>query len=94
MGCLFVILALGFPRLVLVVLYLFTSYIANAYSSMLLPVLGFIFLPYTTLAYAWAIQAHGSASSGIYLGLVIAAFIIDIATVTGGAKKHKVIKIR
>jgi hypothetical protein len=51
MPCLLVILVLAFPRIVLACLFLFTNYLTNAYHGLLIPVIGFFFLPLTTLAY-------------------------------------------
>ena len=77
MPCLLLILTLAFPRLVLLVLFFFTNYIARAYHGLLLPVIGFIFLPLTTLAYAWIINS-GAAVEGMYLVILIVAVILDV----------------
>lgn len=45
--------------------------------------LGFFFLPYTTLAYAWAINSAGSVQ-GIYLVVVVLAVLLDLGTLGGG----------
>ena len=53
-GC----LALFFPRVILVLVWLFgDGWLQAAFSGMLMPILGFLFLPLTTLAYAWAWHA-------------------------------------
>ena len=50
MPCLFLIILLLFPRVVLAVMYLTSTYLQRAFhGEMLLPLLGFIFLPLTTL---------------------------------------------
>ena len=77
MPCLLLILTLAFPRLVLLVLFFFTNYIARAYHGLLLPLIGFIFLPLTTLAYAWIINS-GAAVEGMYLVILIVAVILDV----------------
>ena len=48
---------LGFftPRIVLMILWLFTNYLTRAYETYVWPTLGFVFLPATTLAYAIAV---------------------------------------
>ena len=53
MPCLLVLLTLAFPRVVLIVLFLFTNYLQRAYTNLLWLLLGFVFLPVTTIAYAW-----------------------------------------
>ena len=58
LGC----LALGAPRLVLFLVWLLSDYLGRAYASNFWPFLGFLFLPLTTLAYAWAKNSSGSVN--------------------------------
>lgn len=83
MPCLLVVLALFFPRLIIAILALFTDYMGRAYETLLWPVLGFVFMPFTTLAYAWAVNSHGSVE-GLYLVVVIVAVLADIGSWGGG----------
>lgn len=85
MPCLIAIIALGFPRLVIVLMVIFSDYIGNAYQTVLWPLLGFFFLPLTTLAYAYGMNSNGSIS-GWYLALVVLAVLIDLGMLGGGAK--------
>jgi len=52
MPCLLLILFAAFPRIALVLLFFFSNYLQRAYHGLILPILGFIFLPLTTLVYA------------------------------------------
>lgn len=88
MPCLLAILAFFFPRVVIAILALFTGYMASAYQTLLWPLLGFFFLPYTTLAYAWAINTGGSVT-GIYLVVVVIAVLVDIGVLGGGARARR-----
>jgi hypothetical protein len=83
MPCLFLVAVLAFPRLVLVTLFLFTSYLQRAYEGILIPLLGFIFLPITTIVYAWMVNAHRPVE-GINLLILIVAVVIDAGGVGGG----------
>ena len=47
-----------FPRIVLVCMFLLSDYLKRAYHALIVPLIGFFFLPTTTLAYAWLINAH------------------------------------
>jgi hypothetical protein len=85
MPCLVGILGFFFPRVVLVLLWLFSDYLGNAYQTVLWPLLGFFFAPFTTLAYAFAINSNGSVS-GFYLVLVVIAVLMDIGVIGGGGK--------
>lgn len=84
MGCILLILILAFPRVSLILLFLFTTYLERAYHNLLLPLLGFIFLPLTTLVYAWLVNSHYPTSGG-YLLVLIIAVIIDVGGLGGGA---------
>jgi uncharacterized oligopeptide transporter (OPT) family protein len=77
MPCLFLILILAFPRLGLLLLFFFTHYLDRAFSSILLLILGFIFLPITTLVYAWMVNSHLPVA-GVNLLFLILAAVIDL----------------
>ena len=83
MGCLVVILFLAFPRVALLLLFLFSNYLGRAYHGLLLPLLGFFFLPLTTLVYAWMAN-NGQSTQGINLIILIVAVLIDVGGLGGG----------
>ncbi len=87
MPCLVGILAFFFPRLAIVAVVIFSNYLGAAYQTVFWPLLGFIFMPLTTLAYAWAINANGSVSGG-YLVIVILTVLIDLGILGGGASNR------
>lgn len=88
MHCLMGCLALAAPRLALLLVVLFSDYIGRAYETRLWPVLGFFFLPLTTLAYAWAMNSKGSVS-GLYLIVVILAVLMDLAMAARARRKRQ-----
>ncbi len=79
MPCLLGFLAYFFPRVVILLLFVFTRYLEGVFQTVVWPVLGFIFMPLTTLAYAFAIKSNGSVS-GFYAFLVILAALLDLGT--------------
>ncbi len=81
--CLLALLTLITPRLVLVLMFLFTNYLGRAYHGILLPILGFIFLPLTTIVYAWLVNSH-LPLEGINIIFLILAVVIDIGGLGGG----------
>ena len=85
MPCLIALLAFFLPRVVIAALAIFTSFIIKPFPNLLIPILGFIFMPYTLLAYCYAKNTNG-AVDGWYLVLVIVAAIMDLGTVGGGAR--------
>jgi len=81
-GCLLLILIAAFPRIALVLMFLFSNYLQRAYHNMLVPLLGFIFLPLTTLVYAWLTNTH-EPIAGINLLILIIAVIVDVGGLGG-----------
>lgn len=88
MGCLLTILALITPRFVLVVMWLFTDYLARAYDSFIWPLLGFFFLPATTITYAIAVNEFDGVR-GVGLLLVVLGVLVDVGVIGGGARSKR-----
>jgi hypothetical protein len=88
MPCLIVILLLAFPRVAIVLLYLFSNFLERAYHSILYIVLGFIFLPLTTIVYAWIVNSHESVQ-GVYLVAIIISVLIDLGMIGHGASRRR-----
>lgn len=78
MGCLLPCLAVLMPRVVMFFISLLTNWFQQAYNTVLWPLLGFFFMPYTTLAYMAAmLNNHHTLDNG-WLVLVIVAAIVDL----------------
>ncbi|MEX0655668.1 MAG: hypothetical protein WD534_04935 [Phycisphaeraceae bacterium] len=89
MPCLLALIAVFFPRIVIVLTFLFSDYLHRAYEGLLWPILGFIFMPFTTLAYAFAVNSTGGHVSGLYLVVVVIAVLMDLGSWTGGATARR-----
>jgi hypothetical protein len=83
-----VLLAFFTPRIVLFILWLFTNYLSRAYDGFVLPLLGFLFLPATTLAYAIAQNELGGVN-GIGLVVILIGLAVDIGLLGGGARQRR-----
>ena len=81
--CLVLIVFLAFPRIALVLLFLFSNYLQRAYHRVILLLLGFLFLPLTTLAYAWMVNTR-QPMAGINLAILIVAVVIDLGGLSRG----------
>lgn len=55
-----------------------TNLVDRAYDNFLIPALGFVFLPFTTLVYALAYDGHGLSALGWMF--VALAFVADISS--------------
>ena len=83
MPCLAALLAVFFPRLVIALVFVFSRYLEQAYDTWYWPVLGFVFMPFTTLAYAFALN-HGQGLIGVHLAVFVIAVLMDIGALSGG----------
>jgi hypothetical protein len=83
MPCLLLIVVLAFPRVVLVLMFLLSTYLQRAYHGLLIPLLGFFFLPLTTLVYAWLVNEHRPLD-GVNLIILVVAVLIDAGGLGGG----------
>lgn len=89
MPCLAVVLALISPRLALAALWLFSDLLSRAFDGWLLPLLGFLLLPWTTLAYALMWSTGTAAITGFEWFVVAIAFLADIGAHRGTARGRR-----
>lgn len=83
MPCLFAIFTLLTPRVLIVLLWLFSSWFTGLFAAAIWPLLGFVFLP-TTLLWYTAVQHwfDGQWSVLPVIGLVV-ALLIDVSPASG-----------
>ena len=83
-GCLFAILAASFPRVALLVMWVFTPLVDRAFNTFVGPLLGLAFLPFTTIMYVLVYPVFGWGWLWVVLGL-----FLDISTYAGGAYRNR-----
>jgi hypothetical protein len=88
MPCLLTLIVLAFPRLVLIAMWLFSSSLDRAYHGLIVPLLGFIFLPITTVVYAWMVNS-GLPLQGFNLVILVVAVLLDAGSHSGGAGYYR-----
>ena len=88
MPCLILILALLTPRLALFLMWLFSDYLNRAFETALWPILGFCFLPVTTLAYAVARNEGGGLHDG-WIALFVLGILIDFGVIGGSRHRQR-----
>ena len=87
MCCLVSLLGLICPRVLLVLVWAINpSLINSAYSTILIPLLGLLFLPLTTLGFAWATTLQGGPWNGGGLLIILIALLLDLGGWGGGAR--------
>ena len=89
MCCLLVLLAFFTPRIVLFLMWLFSnSYLSRAFDTWLWPMLGFFFLPATTIGYVIAQNEFGGPS-GLGIVAVLIGLAVDVGLLGGGARQRQ-----
>ncbi|MFA6842988.1 MAG: hypothetical protein WCR33_01145 [Bacilli bacterium] len=79
MEVILVILGLFFPRVLLFFASLMTNWFDRSFETWWCPLIGFVFVPYTTLAYVAAMLNNNHALTGGWLMLFIAAIVVDVS---------------
>ena len=88
MPCFLLLVVLLFTRLALALMWFFSTYLQRDFHGcLLLPVLGFIFLPLTTIVYAWELNS-GMPTAGVNLVWLLVAVVIDLGGLGGGAHRQ------
>ena len=77
--CLFAVIGGIWPRLALVFLCFFTQIPSQVFHTTLYPLLGFLFIPTTTLAYALCLTYVGPIDYLWTTVIILLAFIHDLA---------------
>jgi hypothetical protein len=74
-----VLLGVAFwPRLWILGFWIFGRQLGDAFSGWIVPALGFVFLPWTTLLYAFMWSVSSDGVNGWEWSLVVLAFIVDV----------------
>lgn len=74
------IFGLIFPRATAVVLYLLTSWFTGVFATVLWPILGFIFTPYTMLWYSVVVNWYGGTWGTLQLVVLCIAILCDLGS--------------
>jgi len=85
MGCLILLMAMIGPRVALVFVWLTTGFIDRAYDGFVVPALGFVLLPWTTLVYALVYDGRSVNPIGWFF--VVLAVIADLSSHAVSARR-------
>ena len=87
MPCLLLVLILLFPRVAILLLYLFTNFFTGVFNSILWPLVGFLLLPLTLLAYTYFANTH-HPTDAVVLIVMFLAVILDLGLLGHGARRR------
>jgi hypothetical protein len=69
-------------------MWILSTYLQRAFHGrLILPALGFIFLPLTTIVYAWELTS-GMRTEGMNLLPLLMAVVVDLGGLGGGARRQ------
>lgn len=87
MPCLFALIAIFSPRFALLLLWLFTNYVDRAFAGWILPLVGLLFAPWTTLFYVLVDVAPGPihVAGWILVGLGV---VMDLSSYAQAARRR------
>jgi hypothetical protein len=88
MGRFILLFALISARLAIILTWLFSNVLERAYDGWIVPIVLFLFLPWTMLAYAWMYDS-GRHVVGLEWLVVGAAVLIDIGSLLGGNRARR-----
>jgi hypothetical protein len=93
MPCLLALLAVAFPRIAIVLLWLFTNFFTHVVypiNTAVMGILGFLFLPLTLIVYTFFENTnHGVALTTTQLIFVFIAIVVDLGLVGGGVRSRR-----
>ena len=88
MPCLLALLAVAFPRVAIILLWLFTNFFSILHSNLIIAVLGFIFLPLTLIVYTFLLRSYGGHMGTTQLVFLVIAVIVDLGLAGGGLRSR------
>ena len=89
MPCHFVVIALAMPRLVIALLWFFTNWFSGLFTTLLWPILGFVFLPTTFLWYSAVLRWFGGEWTLWPIVGIVIALLIDVSSPASSRRRPR-----
>ena len=89
MGCILPIVGVFCPRFLMFFIWLLTNWFHLAFETRIWPLLGFLFMPFTTLAYLAAMLNNNHSVSGGWVVLLIVAVLFDLGSSSDSASRTR-----
>jgi hypothetical protein len=90
MGCLLPLFAIFMPRVALVIIFFFTNWVERSFQTVIWPLVGFLLMPYTTLAWMGAMLFNNHQVSGAWIVVLVVAVVMDLGGQGGSARRRRV----
>ena len=88
MGCIFLLLTMISARIALAFLWIFTNLVDRAFDTFVVPLLGLLFLPWTTLLYVLFWSARGGVNGWEWF-VVALGLLADLASYARGGMARR-----
>ena len=88
MPCLLALLAVAFPRVAIVLLWLFSNFFSVLHNNLML-IVGFVFLPLTLIVYTYLLRTNGGQMGATQFVFLFIAVILDLGLLGGGAFRRR-----
>jgi hypothetical protein len=82
--CIFAVAASFFPRIALLFMWIFTDYVTRAFDGLIWPLLGLIFLPFTTIMFCLVYSPVAGGVVGANWIWVFLGLLLDISSYASG----------
>jgi hypothetical protein len=89
MPCLLALLAVAFPRVAIVLLWLFSNFFSGIYQGIVIPVIGFLLLPLTLIVYTYLARTSGGHLTTTQFVFIFIAVVVDLGLIGGGTYRRK-----
>jgi hypothetical protein len=89
MPCIVALVALLFPRIMIIILWLFTNWFDGVFSNLLIPILGFIFLPIATLWFSVVVCSFNGEWNAITIAGMVVAVAMDLGASGSGWRNRR-----
>jgi hypothetical protein len=89
MPCLLALLAIAFPRVAIVLLWLFSNFFTGVYQGIIIPVIGFLLLPLTLIVYTYLVKTSGGHLTTTQFVFIFIAVVLDLGLVGGGTFRRR-----
>ena len=80
------------PRVIMVGLWFFTNWFSGVFATWIVPLLGFVFMPYSVLWYSVVHNMYGGVWSPFALVGMVLAILLDLSSGGYGYKRYYVVE--
>ncbi len=89
MPCLLALLSVAFPRVAIILLWLFSNFFTGVYHGIIIPAIGFLLLPLTLIVYTYLAKTSGAHLTTTQFVFIFIAVVVDLGLIGGGTFRRR-----